>query len=87
MAFSEGDEAIIERIAQRVGKEIAAEVRHDTEIQVRLHASSCPLAKTVEAASDRMDAAENKAVGGWTVLAAIGSAIMAIGALVVSWFK
>ena len=65
--FSEGDKAIIEETAWRVGKCIAAEVKADTQTQLRLHVAECPLAKQATFLA-----------GGWRALAAVGGGLLAV---------
>lgn len=67
MAFSEGDKAIIEETAWRVGKHIAAEVKADTQTQLRLHVAECPLAKKATFLA-----------GGWRALVAVGGGLLAV---------
>ena len=76
MAFSEGDHAIMNEIARQAAKETVIEMRREFEDKVALHAANCPIRADVQ-----------RVKGGYAILAACGSAIVAFGAWVVSWFK
>lgn len=72
--LTDGDKAIIQETAWAVGKEIAAEIKRDTQVQLRLHAAECPVAKKLEKQS-------NQVLGGWKTLTIVGSALLALAAL------
>lgn len=78
--LDEGDKAIIEQISFRAAEHAARQVEKSVKLRLELHQAECPVGR-------RMTAAENKARGGWSVLATIGAAVMSIAALVVSWLK
>ena len=76
MAFSDGDKAIIEETAWRVGKQIAADIKEETRIQIQLHAATCPVAKSAE-----------QVRGGWRAITTVAGAAAGIGALALHWLK
>ena len=72
--FSEGQMAIIEKTAWRVGEVVASRLKDDFKIIVELHAAKCPLAEKLDelkASIERERAARKGFLRGVAALAAL----------------
>jgi anti-sigma-K factor RskA len=82
--LSEADRAIINetvnKTAWAVGEKIAARIEENTRLMFKLHAAECPVKAKVEAQ-------ENKFLGGWRTLAALAAVIMALAGLAIHFVK
>ena len=74
--FNEGERAIIEETAWRVGDKICERIKEDTRIQLRLHQSECPLSKQATFIA-----------GGWRVAIALFGGIVAFALAALEMWK
>jgi len=74
--FTDEQEALIERVAWKIGETLRAEFERRVGEKIELHQANCPTARQVNDALSR-------ARGGWAAVATVGAVIASVVALIV----
>lgn len=80
MGLDSRDQAVIELAAMKAAEHATTIMQERFEERLKRHQAECPVKLDYEAN-------KNKAAGGWKVVALVGAWLVALGSLVVSWFK